>query len=152
MKSVHSHIYTYKIHPSTHKHAHPPTHPPPHTHTNTHTHTHSFPVLSPWPYILQTQPRCTDLTQIFHNVELRLNSHKIKTTLFSKFLTPFPDPIQIPNIFVPRASVVRFLCLVLQPTPLFTRHLHTAVRQPQAYSVTFAPASSQTHGSKCPTC
>jgi len=56
---------------------------------------------------------------------LRLNTHKTVTILFSKCCPPLPDPFQIQDTFVPWASAVRYLGLLLYLKLLFTCHFHT---------------------------
>jgi hypothetical protein len=69
----------------------------------------------------------TTLLKYFSTWKLWLNTHKTETILFSK-LHPPPLPSG-PHNFVPWASAVRYLSLVLDSKRLYTQHWHTVANK-----------------------
>ena len=100
-------------------------------------HCPSLSFLASWHCIPQTQSRCNYLTQYFTTWELRLNTHKTKTILFSK------GHLQSRDTFVPWASAARYLGLVLHSKLLYTQHLHTVANKATAVLCNIPPPEIQ---------
>ena len=104
-------------------------------HTPTHLTLYAFdtPLLSQswWPDT--TSCRLSNAVSIllicFTTWKLTLNTHKTVTILFSKRFSTLPDPFQIQDTFVPWASAVHYLGLMLYSKLLFTWHLHTVANR-----------------------
>ena len=75
-----------------------------------------------------------------------------KTVLFSKSYHPLrlTDPIQIQDTFVPWATAVRYLGLVLDSKLLFTRYLHIIVNKATDIFCNIPPSSPEIQCSHSP--
>ena len=117
---------------------------PPQTHTHIHTHTihrtrrrHSLStsVLASWYFRLPSQSYRNDLTQIFLNMETLT---KYPQNWNHSIFKASPPPSG-PHIFVPWASTLRYLSLVLDSKCLHTQHLHTVANKATVVLCNFLP-------------
>jgi hypothetical protein len=54
--------------------------------------------------------------------------------------TPLPNPLQIHDTFVPWASAVHYLGLVLDSKRLYTKHLHSVTKKATGVLCTIFPS------------
>jgi hypothetical protein len=84
---------------------------------------------------------CNDPTQILHCMEtpIKYPQNWNRSIFQAPPPSPFLDPLQIHDIFVPWPSAVSYLDLALDSQLLYTQHLHTAVNKATAVLSNISP-------------
>jgi hypothetical protein len=128
-------IYIY-THRHTNSQSAPSAHPPRHIRRQ---HCFFVPILAVSHYILQSQPQCNYLTQIFHYVKTPIKFPQNHNHFISKLLSPHPGPGHLGPLF--RPSEIYALCWIQNPSS--PRTCTPSQIKPQSDYVTFSPSSSE---------